>query len=387
MFRKALPLFALLVAGSLLSASCGESSGTIAKMKKERGVRVGMVPFQAPLFFQKQEFVGPDAELVKRIHEQLAGEVMDSESTAAFQIFWIPRTHATLVSALVNREIDLIVGAFGITEERKNEVKFSEPYYQSELVLIINPAHRDLRPNVLEKAKIGVPAGSATEQIVRQQYPDSSIVPFQTLDDAVMSLRRREVDAVIDDRNMAAYALDTVPGVSALEIVPGTLATIDCAIAVRKEDTRLLEIVNEVVSEVKNQNLFATWLDEQMGDRVARVQARQTDRIQAAQRAEQPRQVLIRISRGPNSRFDIYRVANLPFSLTNQGSGQSYTSSRIDFQGAVGVSSATVPPGSYLLSLPRFNLRAQLVISPADASQVTVNIQVQQDGSVVIRKS
>jgi ABC-type amino acid transport substrate-binding protein len=386
MFRKALPLIALLFAGSLLSTSCGNSSGTMAKMKKERGVRVGMVPFQAPIIFQRQEFVGPDAELVKRIHEQLANEVMDSESTAAFQIFWIPRTHVTLMPALLNREIDMVVGAFGITDERKNQIAFSESYYQSELVLIINPAHRDLRPNVLGKSKVGVPAGSATEEIVRKQYPEVTVVPFQTLDDAVLSLRRSEVDAVIDDRNMAAYALDTVPGVSGLEVIPATVATIDCAVAVRKEDTRLLEIVNQVISQVKGENLVATWLDEHQGDRVARVQERHPKRVRAAELAEQPRQVVIRIQRGPNSRFDIYRVANLPFTLTHQSSGQSYTSSRIDFQGAVGVSSATVPPGAYVLALPRFNLRAQLVISPTDPNQVRVNISVQQDGSVVINK-
>jgi polar amino acid transport system substrate-binding protein len=386
MFRKVLPLLALLVAGSLFSVSCGNSSGTMSKMRKERGVRVGMVPFQAPMIFQKQEFVGPDAELVKRIHERLAGEVMDSEAAAAFQIYWVPRPHASLVPALHNREIDMIVGAFGITDERKGEVAFSEPYYQSELVLIINPGHRDLRPNVLDRAKVGVPAGSATEHLVRQKYPDVNIVPFNTLDDAVLALRRSEVDAVIDDRNMAAYALDTVPGVGGLEVIPSPIATIDCAVAVRREDARLLEIVNQVVSEVKSENLVAAWLEEHQGDRVARVEERHPKRVRAAELAEQPRQVLIRIQRGPGSRFDIYRVANLPFTLTNQGSGQSYTSSRIDFHGAIGMSSATVPPGAYVLALPRFNLRAQLVISPMDPNQVSVNIMVQQDGSVVIRK-
>ncbi len=99
-------------------------------------------------------------------------------------------------------------------------------------------------------------------------------MPFKTLDNAVLALRRGDVDAVIDDRNMAAYTLDTVPGMSHLEILPGTVGKIDCGVAMRKRDGDLRELVNEVITETKAEGQIAQWVSEHVGDRVAKVEGR-----------------------------------------------------------------------------------------------------------------
>ena len=213
------------------------------------------------------------------------------------------------------------------------------------------------------------------------KFPDSSTVAFETLDDAILALKRAEVDAVIDDRHMAAYSLETLPGVSFLEMIPGSVGAFDCAVAVRQGDQPLLEIVNEVIAEIKAEDQYAQWLNEYDEGRLARVELRHSRRLG-------PREIQVRISKDRGNPFDLYRMANLRFVFKNQQSGESYPTSRIRFQGRVGVSSASVPIGTYALSLPQFNLNAGTVsVSSSDPQKVNVTIRLRADNSIELGKS
>ncbi len=394
MSKKILPLSLVSMAALLVLVSCGGgSSATIARMKKEKMVRAGTVLFQPPFMYQKgEDFTGADAKIGEQIQKKLNEEVMADEPGKSLELRWIPRQHSTVGAAVANGENDFAIGVLGETDALKDSVQFSHTYYKSELVLIINPLHRkDLRPNTLSGAKIGVREGTAIQELVNAKYSGNTIVPYQTLDDAVLALKRAEIDAVIDDKYMAAYSLDTVPGVQPLEIVPNSsqdvIGLIPCAVAVGKKDDQLLKWVNEVIDQVNQQKLYATWLNEAIGDRLARVEAWFPDRLKREQKAEQPRQVNIRITKAADLKgVDIYQMANLPFSLISQQGGKTYSSSRVDFKGRVGYASATVPPGTYTLSMPRFNLRATLVILPNDPNQVSINMHLDKSG-VTIRRN
>lgn len=112
---------------------------------------------------------------------------------------------------------------------------------------------------------------------------------------------------------------------------------------------------------------------------MAKVEERHPKRLRALQKAKEPRRVLFRVSRDPSFNFDIYRLANLSYTLTNHDTGQSYQSSRIDFQQSTGISSANLPPGQYTLSLAKYGLQAGFQIAAQDPGQVTINIRIARD--------
>ncbi|MCZ6878728.1 MAG: ABC transporter substrate-binding protein [Acidobacteria bacterium] len=374
-----------------LSACGGEgSTATFNRIQQNRTVTMGSVPFEAPLLYQDgQEWVGPDAELgmliVERIKEDVGGGADASDIEGKF----IGMQHETLASALENSEVDLVLGVFGITEDRKEKVLFSEPYYSLDLVLSINPVYGDLRPDSLAGADIGVREGTAVEQFVRGKFQESTIVPFKTLDDAILALRRGEITGVIDDRYMSAFSLDTVPGVAHLELLPTTVGTVDCAVAVQKKDTHLLEMVNEIIAQVKTDGGYTQWLQGEPEAQLARVLERHPERLEKDRKAVEPRRLVIQISKDDNYDFDIYRMANLNFTLTEQESGQSFTSSRIDFQSSTGVSSITVPPGTYKLMVPKMNNWSPgiVVVQPSDPNRLTIRIRLQRGGQVRLTRS
>ena len=387
MIRKTL-LPSGLVAVLLLSA-CAETSATFENIRKNRLIAIGSAPFEAPLLYQTgQEWVGADAQLGDLINTNIQ-ESLQEETTIDIEAAWIGLAYDELAGKLENGELSYVLGVYGITEDRKEQVSFSQPYYTSELVLIINPLGADIRVDGLAGATIGAREGTAVEQFVKAEFPDSNVAPVTTLDDAILALRRGVVSAVIDDRYMAAYSLDTMPGTSGLEILPNILGTIEVAVAVRKNDARLLEMVNSIVARVNSENLYDQWLDGEPKEQVARVEQRHPDRLADEQNAVEPRRVVIRVSKDDNYDFDIYRLANLSFTLTEEESGQRYTSSRIDFQSKVGVTSITVPPGTYKIVLPKYNNWSPGVVQvqPSDGDRVTVNIRLRNGGQVRMTRS
>ncbi len=387
MNRKTLLLPGLVVV--LFLSACGETSATFDNIRKNRLIAIGSAPFEAPLLYQTGEkWVGADAQLGELINQSIQ-ESLQEETTLDITAAWIGLAYDELAQKLENGEVSYVLGVYGITEDRKETVTFSEPYYTSELVLIINPVGADLRPDGLAGTTIGVREGTAVEQFVRAEFPDNNVAPVTTLDDAILALRRGEVSAVIDDRYMSAYSLDTMPGTSSLEILPGILGTIEIAVAVKKGDARLLEMVNAIIAGINSDNLYEQWLDGEPKEQVARVEQRHPDRLLSEEKAVEPRRVLIRVSKDESYDFDIYRLANLSFTLTEEETGKRYTSSRIDFQSRVGVSSITVPPGTYKIVLPKYNDWSPGVVQvqPSDPGRVTVNIRLRTGGQVQMTRS
>lgn len=365
--------------GLLLLASCGGQHSAIETMQVDRTALVGTVPFSAPFIYQKEgNLVGPEAILAEKIVTKV-DESRETKGGTPVRLTWINRTHATLFDSLKKGEVQIALGAFGITEDRAKEVLFSEPYFTMDLVMAFNPVTNELTASDLGSAKIGVREGSAVHSFVSEKYPSATITPYGTLDDAVLALRAGEVDAIIDGKEMIAYDLTTVPGAGHLEFLPEPLGSIDLAVAVQKGDKQLIELINSVISESKAELTAA--LDEHVGGRAEQVLKQREERLYQEAQAAKPRNITIRVSRVQGYRgVDIYRMANLRFTARNQETGETASSTPIQFSGSTGITRITVIPGTYSLSLPQFNFNTNLTIVPEDPDSVSVRITIGPSG-------
>ncbi|MCK5352728.1 transporter substrate-binding domain-containing protein, partial [bacterium] len=162
MVRKLLLVFLTLPLLVLPSCNGETSTATFNRIDKNQFVTIASVPFEGPLLYERsQVWIGPDAELGRLVVEKIDEAIEDKDGIEGK---WIGMQHATLATALANSEVDIVLGVFGITEARKELVAFSEPYYTSQLVLVINPTHRDARPDLLDGMEVGVREGTAVEE-------------------------------------------------------------------------------------------------------------------------------------------------------------------------------------------------------------------------------
>ncbi len=381
--KRNILLVAGLAAVLVWLGSCG-ATGALTSIRGDKAAYIGTVPFEAPLFYQKgTEMVGPEAELATRIVASIKSALSESGSESEVILRYITRSYATLVPALENEEAHFVLGVFGISDSRKERVSFSTPYYTSQLSLAINPVLNDLRPELLNNVTVGVREATAVEELVKQKFPSVKTAPFKAVDDAVLALRRGEVDAIIDDRYMLAYSLDTLPGSKGLELVPGDVGTVECAVAVRKGDEELLKIINDSIAKVQSEELYAQWTMEHVGERLAHVEERHALRMK---QELGPRNIEIRVSKDANYNFDIYKMANLSFQLTNLKTGEKSRSSRIRFRRKVGSSTTTIIPGNYTLSLPKFGFNQKIDITKDDPEKVTFTIRLKTGGQIIFQK-
>ncbi|RPJ86527.1 MAG: hypothetical protein EHM18_05785, partial [Acidobacteria bacterium] len=284
-------------------------------------------------------------------------------------------------NALKNEEADLVLAA-GVSKQQQEEIDYSTPYYTSDVVLVISPNVKKLKLTEINGSKIGIRGGSTYEDFVKEKYPRAQLTPYDSFDEACQALKRGEVVGVVDDKYVAAYYLTETTGLTVLEVLPGTLGSIDIAVAMRKDEEQLKELVDGVIAEMKSQH--ASMLAEHDGGRLQKVLKRHPERVRIEDLANAPRHVTIRISKDQGSRVDIYRFANLTFTLTNTESGKSYSTSPVGFQQRTGFASASVPPGKYVVSLAKFGLQGSLNIGTQSPNAVSVNIRFDTAGRMSI---
>lgn len=135
-------LTAVLAMGTL--AACGkpaaqEAQGTIAKIK-ERGKVIAGVKYDLNLFGLKDPATGQVQGLDIDIAKAVAKKVLGDENAIELKEV----TSKTRIPMLKNGEIDMIVATMTITEERKQEIDFSDVYFTAGQSLLV-PANSPIK--------------------------------------------------------------------------------------------------------------------------------------------------------------------------------------------------------------------------------------------------
>lgn len=153
----------------------------------------------------------------------------------------------TIIQGLTTNRYDAILGSMAITEERAEQVAFSDPYYYSGGVIFVREGNTEIASEAdLEGATIGV-VGQSTYDTAAQNYTDD----IQYYNSDVVALQDLEVEGRLD----AVITADVV-GFEAqnaglgIEMIGDPLWIEQAAVAVRPEDEALLEAINEALAAI-----------------------------------------------------------------------------------------------------------------------------------------
>jgi len=122
-----------------------------------------------------------------------------------------------------------------------------------------------MTPGDASKAKIGVLTGSAGEKIAISKFPQADIKSFDDVMDAVAALKSGQIDAVITAQPTAINVSKHNPEI---RFLPEPVEKEDMAIAVKSDNTMLLSIVDNIISELKNagtlEDMRLRWFKEDL---------------------------------------------------------------------------------------------------------------------------
>lgn len=116
-----------------------------------------------------------------------------------------------LVPGLLAHRWDAIMAAMEIDEARQAQIAFSTPYVRMPSAFLVRK-DSDLTgatPDALARHRIGVEAGGTHQTFLQKIYPRATIVPYGSLDDAILDLEAGRVDAAIGDKDAIVTFLAT----------------------------------------------------------------------------------------------------------------------------------------------------------------------------------
>ena len=231
MMKKILFLvMAILAAASMMIAGCGGSDKKAAE--PEKVLRVGTEPTFAPFEFQKEgskSYDGFDMDLARAIGKQMG-----------YKVEIVSMGFDALIPALNSGNIDVVAAGMSINEERQKAVTFSEPYYTSGLIVMVNKDNNEVKSvKDLAGKRIACQIGTTGEKNARN-VANAKVTAFNTNDEAVMELKNKGVDAIINDSPVVGYYLAQGGNTSMKTVGDNTVWLLKKAmISLRAKSTRL----------------------------------------------------------------------------------------------------------------------------------------------------
>ena len=226
--------------GGETSASAGES-GSGGGEPLTVGSDIPYPPFEQG---KPGNYTGFDIELMEAIGEKI-GRTPEFQDTSFETIF----------RDVAQGKFEAVISAATITEEREQTVAFSDPYYLSEQAILVADGSDIKGLADLEGKVVGAQQGTTGLELGKEKANAGELRPYPEGPDAVNALKAGTVEAVIIDAPVAQNAVEKSGGVEIAEKVP---TEEEYGIALAKDNTELLEEINQGLEEVIADGTYTT---------------------------------------------------------------------------------------------------------------------------------
>jgi ABC-type amino acid transport substrate-binding protein len=154
---------------------------------------------------------------------------------------------------LKNGEAEIIISAMAVDPTKSADFAFSTPYYESGDAIAHQRSKFDIKDLAsLSGKKVGVTTGRPGDAFMAQQKTAKNVTikKYPTMDDALGSLNRTEIDAVVGDEPLITYSsFKSYPNTTTL---PAQINKYKYAVVVRKDETELLAKINATIDRLNS---------------------------------------------------------------------------------------------------------------------------------------
>lgn len=210
---------------------------------------VGFAPYE---FYKGNEVVGVDVEVAKKIAEKLGKELEIKDTD-----------FDSIINEVKTGKADFAAAGLSITEERKEEVDFSIEYAISKQVIMVKNDSLISSVEDLNGKKVAVQLGTVADLVLSEEYPEVEVVQHKKFLVAVEDLLANKVDAIVFD---LLPAQEVVNKNNELKILEEELLTDKYGIAVKKGNTELLEVINQVLKEMMDNGKIEEYTIKYLGE-------------------------------------------------------------------------------------------------------------------------
>ena len=247
MKKRILSIALIVVLAATFVCACGkENAGmTVKKGVLTMATNAAFPPYE---YYEGDEIIGIDADIAKAIADKLGLElkIEDMEFNS-------------IITAVQKGKVDMGLAGMTVTDERKENVNFSDTYATGVQVVIVTEDSDIASVDDLEGKKIGVQLSTTGDLYATDDYGKDNVVKYSKGTEAVQDLTAGKVDAVIIDNEPAKKFVEKNPG---LKILDTEYVTEDYAACINKENKELLDAVNGAIAELKADGTLQKIIDQ-----------------------------------------------------------------------------------------------------------------------------
>ncbi|PXW96216.1 amino acid ABC transporter substrate-binding protein (PAAT family) [Sphaerotilus hippei] len=248
-----------LMAAAVLLAACGKkeaaapmdaasasASAPAAAVVYTVGTDAAYAPFESQN--EKGEIVGFDIDVVSAAAKK-----------AGIEVKFVNTPWEGIFNALGQGDRDLLVSAITITDERKQTMDFSSPYFDAQQLIAVKDDSKVGKFDDLKKLKVGVQTGTTGDEVVTKLIGKTStaIKRFESTPLALKELESGGVDAVVADNGVVIHYVTNNTGAKFKTVADTSFTPEQYGIAVKKGNTELLEKINKGLADIKADGTYA----------------------------------------------------------------------------------------------------------------------------------
>lgn len=240
-------IFLVILFLCFILCGCGKKqpqADALSNIYKRDKIIVGVRADAAPFGYidKKGNLTGFDIDLARYIANSLLG----SEQKVEF----VTVTASNRIMKLASGEVDMLVAAMSITDNRRQILNFSIPYYIAGQAIMVNSDSKATGLRDFENKKLIIVFGSTSERNLRSNVPGISVLGFKGYDEAYRALKAKQADGMIaDDSILLRYTIND----KSVRLLKKRYSKEPYAVVFRKEQEseRLLQQVNYIMDHLQ----------------------------------------------------------------------------------------------------------------------------------------
>ncbi|MBP1754227.1 MAG: putative secreted protein [Firmicutes bacterium] len=201
------------------------------------GTEAGFAPYE---YMEGDKVVGVDMDIAQAIADAMGKklEIKNMDFDGA-------------LLAVQNGTVDFVAAGVSVNDERKKVMDFSTDYVDSTEVVVVNkatPAVSAVSDDDLTDKVVGVQQGNIADFYV-SGLTAKEVKRYTKFAQAAEDLKNNKIDCIVMDQFPAE---ELVAANAELSILDGALFQDKYAIAVKKDNTALLDEINKVIKDLKD---------------------------------------------------------------------------------------------------------------------------------------
>ena len=160
-------------------------------------------------------------------------------------------------------QCDLAAAGMTITEERKKNVDFSDPYFEATQAVLVDKKSGISSFADLKGKKVGAQAQTTGEDYAKSKGLDP--VSFESSDAVINGLRTGQVEAVVIDYPVVQGWLKDKANADAFEVAEQINTGEQYGFTVKKGNTKLREAINKAIKDAKADGTYKKLYEQWIG--------------------------------------------------------------------------------------------------------------------------